>query len=119
MIPRPSFGGIQASRFACRFDAHWVQPVMGFAIFDRISRPVYRRLSPLSSTAPDIVDSRVPQALSNVVMRCLAKNPAARYQRGNEVADALIQYLAQIGAPNPEKRNGWFSRSLPSFVTSS
>jgi serine/threonine-protein kinase len=69
--------------------------------------------------SPDLVDSRVPAALSAVVMRCLAKDPAARYQRGNDVADALIQYLAQTGAPNPEKRNGWFARSLPSFVFTS
>ena len=45
--------------------------------------------------SPEIVDSRVPAALAGVVMRCLAKNPAARYARGNDVADALIQYLAQ------------------------
>ena len=61
----------------------------------------------------------MPAALANVVMRCLAKDPAARYQRGNEVADALIQYLAQAGSPNPEKRNGWLSRALPSFVFTS
>ena len=39
--------------------------------------------------SPDIVDSRVPPALAAIVMRCLAKPPADRYQRGNELADAL------------------------------
>ncbi|MGI8547777.1 MAG: serine/threonine-protein kinase [Gemmatimonadaceae bacterium] len=69
--------------------------------------------------APDIVDSRVPAALSAVVMRCLCKDPAERYQRGNDLADALIQYLAQSGASNPEKRGGWLARTLPSFVSPS
>jgi serine/threonine protein kinase len=69
--------------------------------------------------APEVVDSRVPSPLSSIVMRLLAKEPSDRYQRGNDVSDALIQYLAQSGAPNPEKRNGWFARVLPSFVNMS
>jgi serine/threonine protein kinase len=38
--------------------------------------------------------SRVPAALSDIVMRCLAKNPAERYARGNDLADALLAWLA-------------------------
>jgi hypothetical protein len=31
-------------------------------------------------------------------MRCLAKIPAERHQKGDELADALIGYLATTGA---------------------
>jgi serine/threonine-protein kinase len=43
--------------------------------------------------APDTVDTRIPAALSAIVMRCLAKQPADRYDRGFELADALVQFL--------------------------
>ncbi len=69
--------------------------------------------------SPDVVDSRVPPALAAIVMRCLAKNPAERYQRGNDLADALIQFLGTLGAPPAEKRTSWLARALPSFVASS
>ena len=69
--------------------------------------------------SPDVVDSRVSPALAAIVMRCLAKDPADRYQRGNDLADALIQYLHSSSAPPADKRMGWLARALPSFVTSS
>jgi serine/threonine-protein kinase len=47
--------------------------------------------------APDQVDTRVPPALSAIVMQCLAKQAADRYDRGNELADALVQFLAGSG----------------------
>jgi eukaryotic-like serine/threonine-protein kinase len=43
--------------------------------------------------APVEVSSRVPPALSEIVMRCLAKAPGDRYGRGFELADALITFL--------------------------
>jgi serine/threonine-protein kinase len=39
------------------------------------------------------VAARVPQSLSDIVMRCLAKTPASRYSRGYELADALIGFV--------------------------
>ncbi|HEU4563018.1 MAG TPA: serine/threonine-protein kinase [Gemmatimonadaceae bacterium] len=48
--------------------------------------------------ALEAVDSRTPAALAQIVMRCLAKNPTERYQRGNDLADALHGYLAQTAA---------------------
>jgi serine/threonine-protein kinase len=59
--------------------------------------------------SPDIVDSRVPSAMAQIVMRCLAKNAAERYQRGNELADALIAFLASAGT-NDEQRAAWIPR---------
>ncbi|MFN9311358.1 serine/threonine-protein kinase, partial [Gemmatimonas sp.] len=48
-------------------------------------------------TPPDQVDTRVPAALSAIIMRCLAKQPAERYDRGFELADALVQFLSPAG----------------------
>jgi serine/threonine protein kinase len=47
---------------------------------------------------PVEVNPRIPAALSEIVMRCLAKTPTARYTRGYELADALIAFLR--GAPD-------------------
>ncbi|HEU4563311.1 MAG TPA: serine/threonine-protein kinase [Gemmatimonadaceae bacterium] len=64
-----------------------------------------------TAASPDVVDSRTPPALAAITMKCLAKNPADRYQRGNELADALIGYLAQAQASDP-LRSAWLSRRL-------
>ena len=47
---------------------------------------------------PDQVDTRVPSVLSGIVMKCLAKQAADRYDRGFELADALVGYLAATGS---------------------
>ena len=49
----------------------------------------------------DEANKRVPAALSAIVMRCLEKNPADRYSRGYELADALIAFLAS--SPNAKE----------------
>jgi serine/threonine-protein kinase len=46
-------------------------------------------------------NKRVPAALSTIVMRCLEKNPADRYARGYELADALISFL--MSSPNAKE----------------
>lgn len=48
--------------------------------------------------APDQVNAQIPSALSAVVMKCLAKPAADRYDRGFEVADALIGFLSSNAA---------------------
>jgi serine/threonine-protein kinase len=67
--------------------------------------------------SPDVVDSRTPPALAAITMKCLAKNPADRYQRGNDLADALIAFLAQ-GQPTDGLRTAWLSRRLGITPTS-
>jgi len=93
------------------------EALVGFVPFD--GADIYsistKHLTELA-VSPDVVDSRVPSALASVVMRCLAKEPAARYQRGNDLADALLQYLGGTAALPVEKRAGWLARALPSFV---
>jgi hypothetical protein len=44
-------------------------------------------------------------------MKCLAKAPADRFQRGNDLSDALIAYLSQT-AGGDALRNAWLSRRL-------
>jgi serine/threonine-protein kinase len=48
--------------------------------------------------APDQSNSAIPAALSAVVMKCLAKQASERYDRGFELADALIAFLATAGS---------------------
>jgi eukaryotic-like serine/threonine-protein kinase len=59
--------------------------------------------------APDVVDSSVPADLSAIVMRCLAKNAADRYQRGFDLADALIAWANAAKAPE-DVRTAWLAR---------
>lgn len=47
---------------------------------------------------PDQADSSVPSQLNSIVMRCLAKQASDRYDRGFDLADALIQFLASSGS---------------------
>ncbi|HRD85278.1 MAG TPA: protein kinase [Rubrivivax sp.] len=55
--------------------------------------------------APPIDRERrdVPASLRRVVDRCLAKNPAQRFQSGAELADALVKVLSEIDEVAREK----------------
>ena len=59
--------------------------------------------------APEVVDSRTPPALAQLIMKCLAKRPEERFQRGNELADALIGWLSEQRAPI-DSRGSWLAR---------
>lgn len=59
--------------------------------------------------APDTVDSRIPAQLSGIVMRCLEKAAGDRFQRGHDLADALISFLGTSGSP-AEVRSSWIAR---------
>lgn len=54
---------------------------------------------------PSVTAARpdVPPALRRVVERCLAKQPAQRFQSGKELADALIKVLNEIDESAREK----------------
>src|SRR4051794_32539262 len=53
--------------------------------------------------APEVVDSRTPPGLAAIIMKCLAKPAAERYQRGDDLADALLAWLAGETAPNESR----------------
>jgi serine/threonine-protein kinase len=53
----------------------------------------------------------VPPALAAIVMRSLAKSPEERFQRANDLADALLGFLVDRGAP--ELRTAWRARRGP------
>ena len=38
------------------------------------------------------VDSKLPGALADITMRCLSKDPVARFQTGHELSDALLGF---------------------------
>ena len=60
---------------------------------------------------PDQVDSRTPAALNAIIMRCLAKTPGDRYQRGDDLADALLATLVRpAGDAGADLRGAWLSR---------
>ncbi len=46
---------------------------------------------------PDQVNRQIPAALSAIVMKCLAKPASDRYDRGFELADALVGFLSTAG----------------------
>ncbi|MGZ8411494.1 MAG: serine/threonine-protein kinase [Gemmatirosa sp.] len=50
----------------------------------------------------------VPPALAAIVMRCLAKSADERFQRANDLSDALLGFLVDRGAP--ELRSAWRAR---------
>ena len=56
------------------------------------------------------VDSRVPQALADVVMQCLEKAPEDRYPRGIALADALLAYLARSEDGSASHRSAAIAR---------
>ena len=49
------------------------------------------------------VDSRVPDGLAKIVMRCLAKHPDDRFQRGQDLSDALLDHLHRVGSHTPDR----------------
>ena len=51
-----------------------------------------------TAPTPCSVEPSVPEDLSDIVMRCLEKDPARRYQRGFELADALGTYLTRAAS---------------------
>ena len=61
------------------------------------------------------VDSRLPAGLVSVVMRCLNKLVDERYSRGDELADALLDYLSSTeDAAAPRRSAALARRPVPS-----
>jgi serine/threonine protein kinase len=58
------------------------------------------------------VNSEIPSAMNAIVMRCLSKPPAERYQRANDLADELIQLLASEDADASRLRAATVARRV-------
>jgi serine/threonine protein kinase len=58
---------------------------------------------------PIQVNSEIPTEMNDIVMRCLSKAAADRYDRANDLADALINFLVTGagGAPVDPMRAAW------------
>jgi serine/threonine-protein kinase len=95
------------------------ETLVGFVPFD--GADVYsistKHLTETPATPAD-VDSRIPAGLSSIVMRCLAKDPARRYARGNDLADALVRFLGMQSGTPAERRAGWLARTFPALTGS-
>ncbi|HVZ77050.1 MAG TPA: serine/threonine-protein kinase [Gemmatimonadaceae bacterium] len=62
---------------------------------------------------PEQVNSRVPAALSAIIMKCLAKAPGDRYARANDLADVLIDFLMALPDARDLQRAAWVARHAP------
>jgi serine/threonine protein kinase len=77
------------------------ETLLGFPPFDGAdSYSISYKHVTETAVAPDVVESRIPAQLSAIVMRCLEKNPGHRFERGNDLADALINFLSGASAHN-------------------
>lgn len=68
--------------------------------------------------SPEVVDSRVPAQLAEVLMRCLEKAPARRYATGRDLADALLRFVRAGTTLEPAvARAAWLARPLSGRVS--
>ena len=89
------------------------EALLGFPPFDGAdSFSVSYKQVHEAPVVPTDVSSRVPAELSDIVMRCLAKQPTQRYGRGHEVADALIAFLRGTPDADASYRTAWTARRL-------
>jgi serine/threonine protein kinase len=89
------------------------ETLVGFPPFDGADgySISYKHVTEMA-VSPEVVDSRIPVGLSEIVMKCLEKQTSDRYQRGNDLADALIGFLSGAQAPD-DLRAAWGSRVMP------
>jgi serine/threonine protein kinase len=89
------------------------EALVGFPPFDGADAfsVSYKQVHELP-VSPVEVSSRIPAALSEIVMRCLSKTPSARYARGYELADALIAFLRSTPDALPAYRTATMARRI-------
>jgi len=87
------------------------EALVGFPPFDGADafsvgyKHVHEKPVPISE-----IDSRVPEPLAAIVMRCLEKSASERHDRGTALADALISYLVGADEPAAAHRGALLSR---------
>ncbi len=81
------------------------RPFRGDSLIAVATKIASEPAAPIDKTRSDI-----PASLRRVIDRCLAKNPAQRFQSGAELADALVKVLAEV---DEEARERERPRILP------
>lgn len=82
------------------------QPFRGESVFETITKVVHDEPIPPRNVAP----SDVPKALQAIVLKCMEKNPSARYQTMTELIADLDAFLSgrRIAAKGPSLlKRGW------------
>jgi len=64
------------------------------------------------AVSPQQVNSEIPTPIANIVMRCLSKPAAERFARANDLADALIAWLATNDSAGSALRTAWAARHV-------
>ena len=64
-------------------------------------RTTFELSSAILHESPPSLPARIPPGLSAIIQRCLAKEPALRYQRASEVQAALEAIQSASAAPEP------------------
>jgi serine/threonine-protein kinase len=83
-------------------------PFGGMAPPQTLAAQLHNKPEPLSSYGRDI-----PPGLSAIIMRCLAKNPADRFQTAEELHAALEPYSVTSGAHTPTGTEAAVARWTP------
>src|SRR6266850_5669657 len=65
---------------------------------DTISTIIYKILHEIPKS-PDVVNPRVPAALTQVILTAIEKDPGKRFQAGHEFAASLQAYLDSVSPP--------------------
>jgi serine/threonine-protein kinase len=76
---------------------------------------ILRRVLEGDCEDPRLADPRVPDPLADLILACLAVDPAARPQRAVEVREGLDRVLAQVGIDRPEDALAEFLRDPGAF----
>ncbi len=77
---------------------------VGKRLFKGTPQEVVRRLTEGEIAPPTFVRRRFPGGLETVVMRCLERHPADRYQSAYDLADELAAFLRDAGLRSGEVR---------------
>ena len=75
-----------------------VRPFRGDSLVAVATKIANEPATPIDKTRTD-----VPNSLRRAIDRCLAKNPAQRFQTGAELADALVKVLTEIDEEEQER----------------
>lgn len=93
-----------------------VAPFTGSSPVAVLTRHLTDQVVPPSRRRPDLA---IPRALDQIVLRCMAKLPEERFQRIDEVRDALLEYLASEGMSDSLLRESGLTRGTAAAVVRS